>query len=72
MKTTVILFFDQQEGWSLSRYKGDNVPTSTFATAKQAREFAKKKKWCVRRSYVSDYLRIVTPIDTELLSNLPK
>ena len=72
MKTTVILFFDQQEGWTLSRYKGDNVTTSTFATAKKAGEFAKKNKWGVRRSYVSDYLRIVTPIDRQLLSSLPK
>jgi hypothetical protein len=53
MKTTVILFKAGQE-WTLMRYKGDMIPTSTFATAKQAREFAKKWKWGVKRSAVCD------------------
>ena len=53
MKTTAMLFKTGQE-WTLMRYKGDTIPTSTFATAKQAREFAKKWKWGVKRSVVCD------------------
>jgi hypothetical protein len=53
MKTTAILFKTGQE-WTLMRYKGDKIPTSTFATAKQAKDFAKKWKWSVKRSAVCD------------------
>jgi len=55
MKTTVILFRNEQKTWTLSRYKGNIVPSSEFKTSTAARAYAKSKGWNVRRATNCDY-----------------
>jgi hypothetical protein len=50
MKTTVILFRNEEGTWTLARYKGDIVPSSEFKSATEAKAYAKSKGWNVRRA----------------------
>lgn len=50
MKTTVILFRNEEGSWTLGTYKGDTIPATEFATAAAARTYAKSKGWNVRRA----------------------
>lgn len=47
--TTAMLTRNSEGGWSLCRWKGDAIPSKTFATQSQAREFAAAKNWSVKR-----------------------
>jgi hypothetical protein len=49
MKTTVLLFKNNNETWSLASFKGDIIPTLTFKTATGAKVYANKQKWAVLR-----------------------
>ena len=53
MKTTVILYKTRRQ-WILSTYKGDFIAAHTFPTSQMAREFAKSRKWGVRRAFDCD------------------
>jgi hypothetical protein len=46
---TVILFRIDNE-WTLGSFKGASIPSNEFPTAKAAREYAKRKRWSVRRA----------------------
>jgi hypothetical protein len=50
MKTTAILFRNEEGQWTLSSYKGDTIPSTSFPTAAAARAYAKAKKMSVRRA----------------------
>lgn len=50
MKTTVILFRNEEGTWTIARYKGDMIPSSEFQTATDARAYAKSKGWNVCRA----------------------
>jgi hypothetical protein len=49
MKTTVLLFKNNNETWSLASFKGDIIPTLTFKTATEAKTYALKNGWAVLR-----------------------
>jgi len=49
MKTTTLLFKNNNGTWSLASFKGDTIPTLTFKTATDAKVYAKKQKWAVLR-----------------------
>ena len=46
---TAMLIRNAEGGWSLCRWKGDVIPSKTFATQAQARAFATTKNWGVKR-----------------------
>ena len=46
---TVLLFRIDNE-WTLSSLKGGSIPSNGFPTAKAACEYAKQKRWSVRRA----------------------
>jgi hypothetical protein len=46
---TIALLFKIGNKWALANYKGDTLPTLEFATAKEAREYAKTRKIGVLR-----------------------
>jgi hypothetical protein len=46
---TAMLIRNAEGGWSLCRWKGDVIPSKTFDTQSQAREFAAAKNWGVKR-----------------------
>jgi len=46
---TAMLIRNAEGGWSLCRWKGDVIPSKTFDTQAQAREFAASKNWGVKR-----------------------
>lgn len=46
---TAMLIRNAEGGWSLCRWKGDVIPSKTFDTQAQAREFAASKNWSVKR-----------------------
>lgn len=46
---TAMLIRNAEGGWSLCRWKGDIIPSKTFDTQAQAREFAAGKNWGVKR-----------------------
>lgn len=50
MKTTVILFRNEESTWTISTYKGDTVQNMEFQTAAAARTYAKSKGWNIRRA----------------------
>jgi hypothetical protein len=49
MKTTTLLFKNNNGTWSLASFKGDIIPTLAFKTATDAKAYAKKQKWAVLR-----------------------
>lgn len=46
---TAMLIRNARGGWSLCWWKGDVIPSKTFITQEQAREFAVSKNWGVKR-----------------------
>ncbi len=46
---TAMLIRNAEGGWSLCRWKGDVIPSKTFDTQSQAREFAASMNWGVKR-----------------------
>lgn len=46
---TVLLFRIDNE-WTLGSFKGGSIPSNSFPTAKAAYEYAKQKRWSVRRA----------------------
>jgi hypothetical protein len=49
MKTTTLLFKNNNGTWSLASFKGDTIPTLTFKTATGAKVYAHKNGWAVLR-----------------------
>lgn len=49
MKTTALLFKDENSNWTLATYKGDTILTSTHYTQFMARAYAKARGWAVKR-----------------------
>jgi hypothetical protein len=49
MKTTTILFRDNNGTWSLASFKGDIIPIIKFKTATEAKAYAHKNGWAVLR-----------------------
>ena len=49
MKTTVLLFKNNNETWSLASFKGDIIPSLAFKSATEAKVYAHKNGWAVIR-----------------------
>jgi len=60
MKTSVLLFKKDtthsfmQLRWWICTFKGETIPCKGFSTAKEAKQYAKSKKWSVYRSLGCD------------------
>jgi hypothetical protein len=50
MKTTAMLFRNDEKKWVLSTWKGETIPTVCFDNMMQAYAHAKRKGWSVRRA----------------------
>jgi hypothetical protein len=49
MKTTTLLFKNNNGTWSLASFKGDIIPSLAFKTATEAKVYAHKNGWAVLR-----------------------
>jgi hypothetical protein len=50
MKTTAMLFRNDEKKWVLSTWKGETIPALRFDNMMQAYAHAKRKGWGVRRA----------------------